>query len=63
MTLSILLLRYIIPVYSINRMSNISIVLIYTIIGVIVYAFYMWRVKVIENIFGKNIIKRFLKRK
>lgn len=60
MSLSIILMRLILPVYSVNRLSNIPIVIIYTLIGIIVYILYMWKMRVIDDIFGKDIIKKII---
>ena len=63
MAIIIIVFQMFIPIYSLSRMGNIPLVIIYVLVGLIIYILYMWKTKVIENIFGKNIIKKILKRK
>ena len=62
MIVSIVLLKLVMPIYSINRIMYIPIVIMYTAVGVIVYIIYMWKVKVIKNIFGEDILRKLLKK-
>jgi hypothetical protein len=61
MTLVILLLKLFIPLNTDNRLIAIMIVAFYSLIGAAVYIYITYSAKTINHIFGKNIIKRFIK--
>ena len=56
-----LLLHFVIPASS-TRIINLFIVFIYIIIGIFVYFIYAYYSKLMERIFGKNILKKSRKR-
>lgn len=61
MVVMLFLVKFVIPIVSANRIVNLFIILGYTIIGGIVYLFFMWKTKTIQNVFG-NKLKGFIKR-
>lgn len=58
MLVVLFLLKFIVPIASIDRLMNIPIILLYTLVGSVVYLVYMYKTKTIEHVFGKNIFKR-----
>ncbi len=60
MSVAIASVGLILPMYSMNRLTNIPLVIIYTLVGISVYTFYMWKMKIIDNIFGKDILSKLL---
>ncbi len=52
------LLKFIVPLYSTNRIFNIFIILFYSLIGIIVYFIYSLKTKTIKNIFGNKLFKK-----
>ena len=52
----LLLMKFIIPLYSSIRAMNLLWIVIYTIVGVIVYYIYAYCTKLVERILGKNFI-------
>ena len=66
MALVILLLRLVIPTYSLSRMMNIPIICCYTVVGAFVYFILVSKTNTLKHIFGEetlNKLKRRLKRK
>ena len=61
MVVMLFLVKFVIPIVSANRIVNLFIILGYTIIGGIVYLFFMWKTKTIQNVFG-NKLKGFIKK-
>lgn len=61
MVVMLFLVKFVIPIVSANRIVNLFIILGYTIIGGVVYLFFMWKTKTIQNVFG-NKLKGFIKR-
>ena len=61
MVVMLFLVKSVIPIVSANRIVNLIIILGYTIIGGIVYLFFMWKTKTIQNVFG-NKLKGFIKK-
>lgn len=58
MTVILYLLKFIVPLYSTNRIFNIFIILFYSLIGIIVYFIYSLKTKTIKNIFGNKLFKK-----
>ena len=52
------LVKFLIPVSSTDRLLNILIIIIYSIIGTFVYFVFTYRSKTINNIFGDKILKK-----
>lgn len=59
MVIGLLLLKLIVPIASTNRFINIPIVIIYTLIGMIIYFFYMYKTNSIDKIFGEKLLQKF----
>ena len=57
-----LLLQFIIPISSSVRLMNVLILVIYVVVGIVVYFIYAHYSKLTEHIFGKNIFKIFRKK-
>ena len=61
MVVVLFLLKFIIPIVSSSRMVCLFIILIYSIIGALVYLLFVGKLGVIKNIFGKNLKNVFKK--
>lgn len=59
MIIGLLLLKLIVPIASTNRFINIPIVIIYTLVGMIIYFFYMYKTNSIDKIFGEKLLQKF----
>lgn len=59
MVIGLLLLKLIVPIASTNRFINIPIVIIYTLVGMIIYFFYMYKTHSIDKIFGEKLLQKF----
>ncbi len=59
MVIGLLLLKLIVPIASPNRFINIPIVIIYTLVGMIIYFFYMYKTHSIDKIFGEKLLQKF----
>lgn len=62
MIIILYLVKFIVPIYSNVRIVNLGIILIYSVIGALVYFVYTYKSKTFKNIFG-NKINKFLKKK
>lgn len=65
MVLSLMIVKLIVPISSNSRVLNLAIIIIYTLIGIIVYYIYASRTGLINHVLGSNFtskIKRRLKR-
>lgn len=62
MAIVILLLQYVLPTVSQNRMQNIPIVIMYALIGITVYLFLTFKTKTVQAIFGNEMIQKILGR-
>lgn len=62
MAISLLLLRFIVPQSVDNRFLNIFIIIIYTLIGGIVYLIFTWKMGTIKSIFGKDMLNKIFAR-
>ena len=58
MIIVLFIFSLIIPIYSKVRIINLFIIILYTIIGGIVYFIYAYKSNLIKNIFGDNFIKK-----
>ena len=56
MILLLTLIKLIIPIYSVIRLSNLLIILLYAILGAIIYFLYSYFTGLTKKIFGKDII-------
>ena len=61
MIISLLILKLIIPVYSTVRIINLFIIIIYTVIGSLVYLLYLYKTNSIKEIYGYKFQKKFKK--
>lgn len=62
MVIIILVLKYIIPITSTSRIINVLYVILFSIVGILVYFWTMFKSKLIYDIFGKANIEKILKR-
>ena len=60
MTISLLILKLLIPSYSEVRLINLFIIIIYSIVGSLIYIFYMYKTKTIKEIYGNKLLKKNL---
>ena len=60
MGISIILLRFVIPNYSLNRILNIPIIICYTFVGGLVYFIIVHKSNTLNNIFGKKYFEKVL---
>ena len=60
MVVSVILLRFVIPSYSLNRLLNIPIIFSYTFVGGLVYFIIVHKSNTLKNIFGKNYLEKML---
>ena len=58
MIIVLFILSLIIPIYSKVRIVNLFIILLYALVGAIVYFIYVYKVKLLSNIFGRNFINK-----
>ena len=66
MILGLSLIKFVIPVYSTTRINNLIIILVYAILGAIIYFLYAYFTGLTKKIFGKDIVlvlKRVLTKK
>ena len=61
MILVLFILKLFIPIYSSSRLMNLVIILVYMIVGMIVYFLYGYYTKLIKRVFGKNILNTMKK--
>ena len=57
MILVLFILKLFIPIYSSSRLMNLVIILVYMIVGMIVYFIYGYYTKLIKRVFGNGIIR------
>ena len=58
MIIVLFILSLIIPIYSKVRIVNLFIILLYALVGATVYFIYVYKVKLLSNIFGRNFINK-----
>lgn len=63
MVVVLFLLKFLVPIVSDSRIVNIFIILLYSLIGGIVYFVFMWKIGAINSIFGNKLKKLFTRRK
>lgn len=61
MSIVLVLIRLIIPFTSTSRIINLILILLFGIIGVVIYLFYMYKNKTIDKLFGKDFISKVKK--
>lgn len=61
MVVVLFLMKFLIPIVSANRILNLFIIIAYASIGIIVYIIFMWKIGVVNGIFG-NKLKGLLKK-
>lgn len=59
MVIGLLILKLIVPISSTNRFINIPIVVVYTVVGMVIYFFYMYKTHSIDKIFGEKLLQKF----
>lgn len=57
MLIMLYVLKFIIPIYSLTRINNIFIILIYTLVGTLTYFIYSYKSGLIKEIFGSKFDK------
>lgn len=62
MIITLLLLRFIVPQVVANRLLNILIIAIYTLVGALVYFFITYKTGTIKRIFGKELLEKVSKK-
>lgn len=62
MVLAIVLLRLVIPEWSYSRFMNLFIIMIYALVGAVVYFFVTIKTKTVSSIFGEKFINNILKK-
>ena len=60
MFIALLIMMFIIPLYNPSRIISILIVILYAGIGALIYFGLTYKLKVVNNIFGKNFINNIL---
>lgn len=63
MIVVLLLLRFVVPIVVSNRFLNIFIIMIYALVGMVVYFFFTWNTHTIQDIFGDHLLKKLKFRK
>lgn len=63
MIVGLFLMRFIVPVFSSVRIVNLFIILIYTLVGGIIYLFFTYKCGVIKRIFGNKLNNIFVQKK
>lgn len=63
MLLALIGLKFVVPLSTPSRLISIGVVLLYSIIGAIVYLFVLYKTKSINNIFGEEKVKSLLNKK
>ena len=58
MLLSLYLLTYIVPINDFGRIKSLLIVVLYAIVGMIIYLFLSYKSKLIYNIFGNGVLEK-----
>ena len=59
MVVVLFLVKFLIPLVGVSRITNLFIILIYTIIGVVIYMIFMLKMGTVNNIFGDKLTKVF----
>ncbi len=62
MSISLCLLGQFIPNYTSNRILNVPIIIVYTLVGALIYFIIIYKTKTLENIFGQNFLNRIFKK-
>lgn len=63
MVIGLFLLKFIVPISSSIRFLNIAIILVYAVVGIVIYFFYMYRTHSIDAVFGKEFLKKLSRKK
>ena len=63
MIVGLFLMRFIVPMFSSVRIVNLFIILIYTLVGGIIYLFFTYKCGVIKRIFGNKLNNIFVQKK
>ena len=56
------LVKFLIPFTSVNRLINLLLIILYAVIGIVVYFLYTYKFKTIDKLFGKDFINKIIKR-
>lgn len=63
MLLALIGLKFVVPLSTPSRLISIGVVLLYSIVGAIVYLFVLYKTKSINNIFGEDKVKLLINKK
>lgn len=63
MIIILMIFRIFVPSYSISRIMNLFIIILYMIVGAVVYFVFTYKTKTIKDIFGNKLVKYFKKNK
>lgn len=62
MVIVLFMLKFIIPLNLTSRLLNILVIIIYTLVGMLVYIFFTKKTGTIANIFGEKMLNKFFKK-
>ena len=63
MILVLFVIKFFIPIYSNSRIFNLFIILIYSLVGSLVYLLFAYKIGILKNVFGNKINKLFNKKR
>lgn len=59
MFFSFLLLQFIVPVSSSTRLGSLLIIILYVVVGIVIYFVYAFKSKLFSHVFGNNVLQKF----
>lgn len=62
MIIILVLINFIIPFNTTSRMLNLLLIMLYAVIGVVIYGFYTYKMKTLDKLLGKNFINKIIKK-
>lgn len=62
MIVVLFLIRFIIPFNSSNRLINLFVIILYSIMGMIIYFAYTYKMKTLDRLLGRDFLKKILKK-
>jgi len=63
MILILFVVKLFVPIFSTNRLLNLVIIIFYALIGCLSYFAYSYKVKLVQNIFGNQLLSKIFKKK
>ena len=55
MVIVLFMMKFIVPIVSVNRLVNLFIIFIYTLVGSVVYLIFMFKIRAVNNIFSDKV--------